>query len=180
MDDNTTTNTPQEAPKRRGNPNFGKKAEVTPVTDAHEHVQAPSDDMMRQILDELRHLRQENEALKVSVDQQKYAAALNATNEDKRLQVRLRTWEGVPIASWTNLLKNEVRYVRGEEIVDQKTRITLITGEVIEQSYELVFNNTNRTGWLPVNSTILKAGKTLYAVEYEGKEYMIEDTYINA
>jgi hypothetical protein len=177
--DNTPI-TPQEAPKRRGNPNFGNKATTAPVVAANEHVQAPSTDIMQEVLHELRSLRQENEALKASVDQQKYAAALNATSEDKRLQVRLRTFGGVPILSWSNLVRNEVRYVRGEEIVDQKTRITYLDGTEEELMYDAVFNNTNRTDWLPVNSTTLRNGKSFYAVEYEGKEYFVEDTFINA
>lgn len=184
-DDNQTT--PQEAPKRRGNPNFGKRLapevqETVSKALANEHVQAQTstDDVLQKVLKEMQELRATNEALKSVVDQQKLMTALNKTNEDKRLQVRLRTFDGKPIIAWSNLLKNEVRYYKGEEISEQVTRITFIDGHQEEHPYEYVFNNTNRTEWLSVNGVLQKNGKSYYLVEVDGKDVEVEDTFINA
>lgn len=169
-----STTTPQEAPKKRGNPNFGK---VEQVVQHNEQVQAND---MDYVLSELRALREENEALKASVDPQKYAMATSTVNKDKRTQVRLRMVDEQPIIAWSKLIKNEVRYLRGEEIVDQRTVVTFIDGKQEERTYDDVFNNTNRTDWLPVNGITHKEGKTFYIVEYLGDEHTIESTFINA
>lgn len=186
MSDNTTT--PQEAPKRRGNPNFGK-----PVQDAQEivhqtpngqvQVQATDMDMlaeMKKMREELAEMRASRDALIASVDQTKFHQALASTKEDKRLLVRLRLINDLPVIAWTNMRTNDVRYYKGEEIVDQTTTVTYVDGKQETLPYDRVFNNVNKTGWLPVNSQKMDAqGVRTFIIEWEGQEIEVGEAFIN-
>lgn len=187
MSDNTTT--PQEAPKRRGNPNFGKQVRTAQATPEEEtpggqvQVQATDMDMlaeMKKMREELAEMRASRDALIASVDQTKFHQALAHTKEDKRLLVRLRLINDKAVIAWSNMQTNDVRYYKGEEIVDQTTTVTYVDGSQETLPYELVFNHVNKTGWLPVNSQKTDAqGKRSFFVEWEGQEVEVGEAFIN-
>jgi len=183
----------QEQPKRRGNPNFGRK----PVQDSTPLVENPGNGqpqanqssdvsamlaIMQQMQEELAELRASRDALIQSVDRNIFQRALANTsgNEDKRLLVRLRLLNGEPLIAWSNMRTNEVRYYKGEEIVDQTTEVTFIDGRKEVMPYELVFNHVSKTDWLPVNGKKTAIdGKVMYIIEYEGKEVEVGEPFIN-
>ena len=176
-----------DTPKRRGNPNFGKKPEDTGLDDSNKQAQVPTEPtnadlirMVNQLMDDKTARDKEIEALKKSVDQNAYNAAILGQKKDDRPQIKLRKLGDKIFASWSDMIHDDVYVKNGEIKENQICRITFLDGTTEEMPYVRAFNHQERTAWLPVVAKIIKDGKNYYTVVIDGEEHTVEETFINA
>lgn len=170
-------------PQRRGHPDFENE---TNSGEDNKQTQA-AEPTISEVLALVQKMQAENaekdrtiDALKKSVDQTAFNSAVASQRKDERPCIRLRLVDDKPLKSWTNMLTNDVKVHQGEIIENQTVKLTFLDGTTKETSYNLAFNTKNRTGWIPVVAKTVRDGKTFYTIEYEEKEYDIEETFINA